>query len=106
MGHPHLANEAVLGERAPLLAIVCPRLFRPHLLDVLQNQIAVTIEGLDASEQATVVAALDEDLEALMDSGLEDAEGPVRELVLLDHADLILGEVIARLREELPGDGQ
>ncbi len=60
--NPHLADEAVLVHRSPLLARRQPGRLGPHLLDILQHHVAVAVKGLDASEELAVVATRDEDL--------------------------------------------
>lgn len=84
----HLADEAVLVDLAPRLAIGEARCLCPHLLRVLQNHVAVSVEGLDAGEQFAVVAAGDQDLGAVADGSLQDGEGSGGELVLLHLGDL------------------
>lgn len=84
----HLADETVLVDLAPGLAVCQARCLCPHLLCVLQNHVTVSVEGLYAGEQFAVVAAGDQDLGAVADGRLEDGEGSGSELVLLDLGDL------------------
>lgn len=60
--HLHLANEPILINRSPLLAITLPRRLRPHLLHVLQNHIAMPIKRLHPRQQLLVIATRDQDL--------------------------------------------
>lgn len=71
-GSIHLRDKPILINRSPLLAVRLPRRLRPHLLDVLQHHVAVTIKRLDPREELPVVAAGDEDLVVRADGGLED----------------------------------
>lgn len=50
----HLADEAILVNT---LAVTTLGLLGPHLLDVLQNHVAVAVEGLDTGEELAVVPA-------------------------------------------------
>jgi hypothetical protein len=65
----HLADKTVLVHtftpsfKAPLC---------PHLLDILQHHVAVTVECLDTGEQFAVVATGDQDLTVGASGGLED----------------------------------
>lgn len=52
--YAHLAHESVLVNSLSLVAL---GLFRPHLLDILQHHVAVTVESLDTREQLAVVPA-------------------------------------------------
>lgn len=70
------ADEAVAVDGLALLAIRVPGDLAPHLLDVLQDHVAVAIEGLDAREQFAVVAGGNEDLGVVAHGGLEEREGP------------------------------
>jgi hypothetical protein len=59
----HLANVSVLVNRPSLLyALARLGRFGPHLLDVLEHEVAVAVEGLDAREQLVVIPAVDEHL--------------------------------------------
>lgn len=89
-GNPHLANEAVLVHRATFLAIRQPRRLCPHLLNVLEDHVAVPVEGLDAGEELSVVAHGDEDLGVRAHRRLENREGTGSELVLLELSNLVL----------------
>ena len=70
--HKHLADEAVLVDGPALLAVGEPGGLGPHLLDVLEDHVAVAVEGLDAREQLAVVADRDENLGVAAHGGLED----------------------------------
>lgn len=85
----HLANEAIFVDGASLFAVGQPRRLRPHLLDVLENHVAVAVKGLDAGEQLAVVADGDEHLDVRAHGGLEDGEGPGGEFVLLELRDFV-----------------
>ena len=45
--HSHLANEAVLVHPLALLALCVPGKFGPHLLDILEHHVAMSVKGLD-----------------------------------------------------------
>lgn len=62
----------------------------PHLLHILQHHVAVSIEGLDTRQQLAVVAHTDEHLVVRAHGGLEDRQGAVGELVLLEEGDFEL----------------
>ena len=79
--HVHLADETVLVHA---LALGTLGLLGPHLLDILENHIAVSVESLDTGQQLAVVSAGNEDLCAGADSGLQDGKRTSRELVFLD----------------------
>ena len=83
----HLAHEAILVNT---LALAVLRLLGPHLLHVLENHVAVTVERLDTGEELAVVAAGNQDLCARADGGLQDGKRSGGELVLLDLGDLVL----------------
>ena len=68
------ADEAVAVDGLALLSIRVPGRLAPHFLDVLQNHVAVTIEGLDTREQFAVVAGRNEDLGVVAHGGLEERE--------------------------------
>jgi len=68
------ADEAVAVDGLALLAVCVPGHLAPHLLHVLQNHVAVAIEGLDAREQFAVVAGGNEDLGVVAHGGLEERE--------------------------------
>lgn len=72
------------------MAVGEPRGFGPHLFRILQNHVAVTIEGFDSREELAVVSARDKHLGARADGGLEDRQRACGELVLLYLRDLIL----------------
>ena len=86
----HFADEPVLVDWPPLLSTRNSRSFRPHFLHVLQDHIAMSIEGLDPGEQFAVVAAGYENLRMRSDGGLENREGPRGEFMLFELGDLIL----------------
>ena len=59
----HFADESFLvGWLGLLLAFSRLGRFGPHLLDVLQNHVAVAIERFDAAKKFLVVSAIDQDL--------------------------------------------
>lgn len=59
----HLRYVAILVHRPRLLgALSGTRGLRPHLLDVLENHVAVPVECLYAGQQLVVVAAINKDL--------------------------------------------
>jgi hypothetical protein len=126
--HSHLADISVLVHWSAFLAVSQTRRLRPHLLDVLQNHVAMAIESLDAGEEFAVVANGDENLDVRAHSCLKKVQGTSGELVLLELRDLVLAngkksvayssrlqigrggafegrfvrEFITRLREKLP----
>jgi hypothetical protein len=86
--HAHLADKAVLVHLPTLLSIRKTGSLSPHLLCVLQDHVAVPIEGLDACKQLAVVATGDEDLGSVADGGLEDGERSCGEFMLFDLSNL------------------
>jgi hypothetical protein len=82
----HLADEAILVDT---LALATLGLLRPHLLDVLQHHVAVAVESLHASQQATVATASDQDLSVCARGGLEERERAGCELMFFDKGDLV-----------------
>lgn len=89
----HLADEPVLVHWAALLAIRQSWNFRPHLLDVLQNHVAVSVEGFDAREHFAVVAAGNQDLRMVAHGGLEERQRTRSEFVGFEEADLIFAVI-------------
>lgn len=67
----HLANESVLVDWSSLLAIAISWYFGPHLLDILENHVAVPVECLDARQQFAVVATRNQNLGMIAHSCLE-----------------------------------
>ena len=57
--HIHLADKPILIHS---LALPTLGLFRPHLLHVLKDHVAVAVERLDARQELAVVPARNEDL--------------------------------------------
>ena len=53
----HLANKSVLVHRSALLPARRLWRLRPHLLDVLEHHVTMSIKGLDTRQQFPVVAA-------------------------------------------------
>lgn len=64
-----------------------------YLLDVLQNHVAVTIEGLDSSKKLPVVSAADKNLCVVLDRLLKDREWTSVELFFFELAELVLGHL-------------
>jgi hypothetical protein len=95
----HLADETVLVDLASFLPICQSWGFCPHLLCVLKNHVAVTIECLDAGEQFAVVAARDQDLCARPDGGLEDRKRSCGELMLFDLCNFVLAGKVSIYKE-------
>lgn len=83
----HFRDETVLVDRLLALAL---GYFCPHLLDVFEHHVGVTIERFDSREELLVVAEGDEDLSMVTNRLLEDGEGTLRDLVLLELSDLRL----------------
>lgn len=64
----HLRDEAILVDRLCfLLAFPFLRILSPELLDILQDHVAVPIEGFHSSEELPVVPAIDHDLCVVLD---------------------------------------
>ena len=89
-GNAHLADEAVLVDGAALLAVGEAGRLGPHLLDVLEDHVAVAVEGLDAGQQLAVVPDRDQHLRVAPHRRLQDRERARAELVLLQQRDLVL----------------
>lgn len=94
----HLADEAILVDT---LAFTALGLLCPHFLDVLQHHVAVAIERLHASEQATVATAGDQDLGVCASGGLEEGEGASCELMFLDEGDLVFSKLTLGLVKQV-----
>lgn len=77
----HLAHETILVHTLPLAAL---GLLSPHLLDILQHHVAVSVKGLDAGQQLAVVAAGDQDLGVRAGGGLQKGQRAGGELMFLD----------------------
>lgn len=84
--HVHLADETVLVDA---LALGTLGLLGPHLLNILENHVAVSVKSLDTGQQLAVVSAGNQDLGVCAGGGLEERQGTGGELVLLDESDLI-----------------
>ena len=78
---PHLADESVLVDRPALLPAGKLGRLGPHLLDILQDHVAVPVECLHPRQQLPVVPYRDQDLGVASDGGLEDREGPRGEFI-------------------------
>ena len=89
----HLADEAVLVNRLRALSLGPLWHLSPHLLDVLQHHVAVTIKGLDSAEQLPVVAAADQDLAVVLHSLGQDWQWSSVELHLLNLTKLLLWQL-------------
>ena len=78
----HLANVSLsISSLGSLLSSSLLWLLRPHLPDLLQDHVAVSVEGLHSGQQFAVVSARDED-EAAGFAGLgELVEGAVGDVV-------------------------
>lgn len=61
----------------------------------------MSIECFDSGKELAVVAAGDENLGARAYGCLKDGQGASGELMLFYLSDLILGQLVARLRNEL-----
>lgn len=84
--HVHLADETVLVHA---LALGTLGLLGPHLLNILENHVAVSVKSLDTGQQLAVVSAGNQDLGVCAGGGLEERQGTGGELVLLNQSDLI-----------------
>lgn len=89
-GYPHLADEAVLIDTPALLSLTVSWKLGPHLLDVLEDHVAMSIECFYTSKEFAVVATRDDDLVVVADSSLEDRERAGSEFMLFDASDFIL----------------
>lgn len=65
----HLADESVLIDA--LLSILST-LLRPHLFDVLEDHVAMSVECFDAGEEFAIISAVDEDLSVVAGGGHEN----------------------------------
>lgn len=65
----------------------------PHLLDALQDHVAVPVEGLHPAEKLLVVSAVDQDLSVVLDGVGQDGEGSSVELLLLGPLQLLGGHL-------------
>jgi hypothetical protein len=52
----HFADEPILVDGSALFALSIPRCLGPHLLDVLQHHVAMSVKRLDSRKQLAVVA--------------------------------------------------
>lgn len=86
----HLADEPILVDGPARLAVGKLGLLSPHLLDVLQDHVAMPVEGLHTSEELAVVAARNQDLRVRTHSRLKERKRAGREFMLLELGDLIL----------------
>lgn len=84
--HKHLADETVLVHA---LALGTLGLLGPHLLDILEDHVAVSVKSLDTGQQLAVVSAGNQDLGVCAGGGLKDRQRTGGELVLLNESDLI-----------------
>lgn len=57
VGQLHFTDEAILVYRAAFLAPCYPRRLRPHLLNIFENHVAVSIKSFHTSEQFAIIAA-------------------------------------------------
>jgi len=96
----HLTNETILIDGPALLPASQARGLGPHLLDILQDHVAMAVEGLDARQQLAVVAARDQHLRVRAHGRLQDGQRARGELVLLQLRDLEFCEIVARLCEQ------
>lgn len=94
----HLADETVLVHA---LALGTLGLLGPHLLNVLENHVTVSVKSLDTGQQLAVVSAGNQDLGVCAGGGLEKRQGTGGELVLLNESDLIFSELALRLVEKV-----
>lgn len=77
----HLADKAILVHA---LALAPLGLLGPDLLDVLEDHVAVAVEGLDTREQFAAISAGDENLGVCAGGGLEERERAGGEFVVFD----------------------
>lgn len=83
------ADEAVAVDGLALLSVCVPGSLAPHLLHVLQDHVAVTIESLDTCEQFSVVAGGNEDLGVVAHGGLKERKRAGCELVGFEEGELV-----------------
>lgn len=89
----HLRDEAVLVHRLHLLlALAGTRHLSPHLLDVLQDHVAMPVKGFDASQQLLVVSAVDQHLRVVLHGLGEHREWSSVELLLFLLGQLFRGQ--------------
>lgn len=86
----HLANKSILVHRSSLLSGTISRRLSPHLLHILQDHIAMSVESLDTREQFSIVSAGYQDLGVRADSRLEDGERTGCEFMLFELSNLEL----------------
>ena len=95
----HLADVPVLGYWLHLLSLAALlRILRPHLLDIFQHHIAVSVESLDPSEQLVIVAAIDQHLRVVLDALHQHRERTSLKLLLLILVLLARIELVLPLR--------
>ena len=100
-GYAHLADEAVLVDTSALLALAVSGEFCPHLLDILKDHVAMSVECFYAGEEFAVVATRDDDLVVIADGGLENGERASGELMLLDTSNFVLAiQIVSRCDRE------
>ena len=93
ISNAQLADEAILVHGPAFLARRQPRRLRPHLLDILEDHVAVPVKGLDAREQLAVVAAGDEHLRVRPDGRLQDRERAGGEFVFFELGDFVFSVI-------------
>merc|ERR1712038_352067 len=96
----HLRDVPVLVHRLRLLlALSGLGELGPHLLDALEDHVAVAVEGLHPPQQLLVVPAVDQDLRVSLDGLCEDRGRSGVELLLLLGLQLLGGHLRLGLRE-------
>ena len=85
----HLADKAILVHA---LALAPLGLLGPDLLDVLEDHVAVAVEGLDTREQFAAISAGDENLGVCAGGGLEERERAGGEFVVFNEGDFVFTE--------------
>ena len=86
----HFADETILVDTSSLLSLAISGKLCPHLLDVLEDHVAVSVECFYAGEQLAVVATRYDDLVVIAHSGLKNGQGTSSEFVLFDASNLVL----------------
>eukprot|EP00321_Phaeocystis_globosa_P019467 CAMPEP_0118818096 /NCGR_PEP_ID=MMETSP1162-20130426/5877_1 /TAXON_ID=33656 /ORGANISM="Phaeocystis Sp, Strain CCMP2710" /LENGTH=130 /DNA_ID=CAMNT_0006748249 /DNA_START=206 /DNA_END=595 /DNA_ORIENTATION=- len=98
----HLADESVLVHGLGLLGRAPLGRLRPHLLDVLQDHVAVAVERFDPAEQLLVVSAVDQHLRVALHALREHGQRARRELLLLRlRLVILLGSTQAHAADRL-----
>jgi hypothetical protein len=88
----HLGNKPILIDWFALLPTRRPRRLSPHLLDIDQHHIAVSIESLDPGEQLAIIPQTNQDLVVILHRRLKNTQWAVVEFKDLEFSELGFGE--------------